>query len=295
MNLAIFDIDGTLTATDAVDGECFVLALADALAINDVNTHWAQYPHTTDSGITAHIFRERFGREPSVAEVTKLQIRFIELLKTRRGVDVNLFAEINGAAAALDRLERDAAWAVALATGCWHASAALKLEAAGIEYRHLPAAFAEDGLSREEIVRAAHSRALSRHGVQKFERVVSVGDGVWDVRAARRLELPFLGVGNGERETTLRLAGASHVVKDFADYDFFAQSLCDARTPSPPADDFEAGESERLSLETLRESYDRVAADYAAEIYDELKDKPLDRELLDRFAVRVRDRGTACD
>jgi SAM-dependent methyltransferase len=45
----------------------------------------------------------------------------------------------------------------------------------------------------------------------------------------------------------------------------------------------------------LREGYDRVAAEYAARIFDELQHKPLDRELLDRFAEEVRGIGPACD
>lgn len=42
-------------------------------------------------------------------------------------------------------------------------------------------------------------------------------------------------------------------------------------------------------------SYDAVANEYVARIFDELKDKPLDRQLLDRFADEVRDIGPACD
>jgi len=45
----------------------------------------------------------------------------------------------------------------------------------------------------------------------------------------------------------------------------------------------------------VRESYDAVARKYADEIYGELRDKPFDRELLDRFAERVRGRGRVCD
>jgi SAM-dependent methyltransferase len=37
----------------------------------------------------------------------------------------------------------------------------------------------------------------------------------------------------------------------------------------------------------LQSSYDRVADEYVRRIYDELRHKPLDRELLDRFAGRV--------
>jgi SAM-dependent methyltransferase len=42
-------------------------------------------------------------------------------------------------------------------------------------------------------------------------------------------------------------------------------------------------------------SYDLVADEYARRIFDELQHKPLDRELLDRFAASVRDVGPACD
>jgi SAM-dependent methyltransferase len=42
-------------------------------------------------------------------------------------------------------------------------------------------------------------------------------------------------------------------------------------------------------------SYDKVAYEYATRIYGELEHKPLDRELLDRFADRVRGMGLACD
>jgi SAM-dependent methyltransferase len=45
----------------------------------------------------------------------------------------------------------------------------------------------------------------------------------------------------------------------------------------------------------LQSSYDAVAEEYVRRIFDELKDKPLDRELLDRFAVDVRRKGTVCD
>ena len=42
-------------------------------------------------------------------------------------------------------------------------------------------------------------------------------------------------------------------------------------------------------------SYDLVADEYVARIYDELRHKPLDRQLLDRFADGVREVGLACD
>ena len=46
---------------------------------------------------------------------------------------------------------------------------------------------------------------------------------------------------------------------------------------------------------SIRESYDRLAEEYTRRIADELQHKPLDRELLDRFAKQTKGRGNVCD
>jgi SAM-dependent methyltransferase len=46
---------------------------------------------------------------------------------------------------------------------------------------------------------------------------------------------------------------------------------------------------------SIRESYDRLADEYARRIYNELQHKPLDRELLSRFAIEVAGHGEVCD
>ncbi len=48
-------------------------------------------------------------------------------------------------------------------------------------------------------------------------------------------------------------------------------------------------------LDGVRKSYDNVAREYADNIFDELKDKPLDRALLNRFAEAVQPLGVAVD
>ena len=52
-----------------------------------------------------------------------------------------------------------------------------------------------------------------------------------------------------------------------------------------PADDDDA----------LRETYDVVAGDYVEHIFDELRHKPFDRQLLDEVAARVGSAATICD
>jgi len=49
------------------------------------------------------------------------------------------------------------------------------------------------------------------------------------------------------------------------------------------------------STKSVRESYDRIADEYMRRIFGELEHKPFDRELLNRFAAQVGDRGEVCD
>jgi len=48
-------------------------------------------------------------------------------------------------------------------------------------------------------------------------------------------------------------------------------------------------------VNTVQSSYDHVADEYVCHVYDELRHKPLDRQLLDKFAEKVRGGGLACD
>ena len=232
MKLAIFDIDGTLTNTNSVDNDCFVKALAEAHAITNIDTDWATYPHTTDSGITLHIFREKFGRSPEETELGKFKRCFVNMLSEQYRSNSTSFAEIGGACIALNRLKRESDWVVAIATGCWRESALLKLKAAKLDIDGIPAAYAEDGLSREEILKAAVSQSMEKYRLSSFEKIVSIGDGLWDVRTARRLSFSFLGVGCVESAAMLYQAGARHVIEDFADYDQLVRFLNEAEIPT---------------------------------------------------------------
>lgn len=231
MKLAIFDIDGTLTNTNSVDDECFVKALSKAHAITEINTDWATYPHTTDSGITLQIFQEKFGRDPEDPELDKFKSCFVNMLSGQYDSNSSSFSAIAGASVALDRLKREPDWAVAIATGCWRESALLKLRAAKIDIDGIPAAFAENGLSREEILQSAVSQSLEQYRLHSFAKTVSIGDGLWDVRTARRLSFNFLGVGCGEAAAILDRAGAQHVIEDFADYGRFVSLLNEVEIP----------------------------------------------------------------
>jgi phosphoglycolate phosphatase-like HAD superfamily hydrolase len=131
----------------------------------------------------------------------------------------------------LRRLNQELEWRVAIASGSWRVSAELKLRVAGIEGDDFPAAFADDGLSREEILKSAVLRAQLSYQQGHFTRIVSVGDGLWDVRTARNLRFAFLGIGGEERRKTLHRAGAKHVIRDFANYAEVIRCLAEADVP----------------------------------------------------------------
>jgi len=52
---------------------------------------------------------------------------------------------------------------------------------------------------------------------------------------------------------------------------------------------------EYQKIANVQHSYDRVADEYVERIYDELQHKPLDRQLLEQFALRVHGLGPVCD
>ena len=71
MKLVVFDLDGTLTRTSAVDVECYARSLVDTLRFEFVDTDWSRYEHVTDEGILTQLFMEHFGREAAAGAVTR--------------------------------------------------------------------------------------------------------------------------------------------------------------------------------------------------------------------------------
>ncbi|HEY8131670.1 MAG TPA: HAD family hydrolase, partial [Thermoanaerobaculia bacterium] len=130
--------------------------------------------------------------------------------------------EVAGAKRFVELLQRTG-WTVALATGAWSESAALKLGLAGFPV-DLPLACCDTYASREDIVRHAI-------GSQQPSNIVIFGDGWWDVRTARNLSLPFVGVAADSAADALRRAGATEVIPDFSDAEVVLAAMQRARPP----------------------------------------------------------------
>jgi phosphoglycolate phosphatase-like HAD superfamily hydrolase len=227
--LAIFDIDGTLTDTNGVDDEAYRNAVASALGVSPELIDWSGALHVTDAEIFRHLCSLHKRGEPSAELMARAKSQFIETLTATLDNSPDRFVEVAGASGMLRRVAEEG-WRIAVATGGWGPSARLKLLAAGIEIDSAVLASADDGGSRADIVELARRRAESFYGT-RFERAVSVGDGVWDADTAAALELPFIGIANGAKAERLRDAGAGNVFADYRDIDAFLDALINATVP----------------------------------------------------------------
>ena len=226
--LAVFDIDGTLTDTNAVDDQCFVRAVAEVLELDSGLLDWSAAPHFTDEALL-HWLAEHHGRLPLSSHVHDTVVdRFVELLEAEVTASPWRFRPIPGAGSLFQELQR-AGWTCALATGGWERSARLKLRAAGLHEAGLAFASSDDALTRVEIMNLAVQRATISGAT--FDRIVSVGDGVWDVHAATALGWPFVAVASGTRASLLRRQGADATLADYKDVATVTRALDLAKPP----------------------------------------------------------------
>ncbi len=233
MTLIIFDIDGTLTESFALDAVAFLDALRDVFGFDDIPDDWASYQHVTDSGILAEVFALRRDRAPSPEEIARIQAHFVALLSARVAAAGGIRPVI-GVATVLTRLLASPDYAVAYASGGWGAAARLKLSSAGLPIEGVPCACSDDAVSREDLCRLAQARAEVQYA-QRFARTIYVGDGVWDVRASRNLGYGFIGIGRGAGADKLHAEGAVHVLPDFQDSDgFFTLVSTTIQSPDDP-------------------------------------------------------------
>jgi phosphoglycolate phosphatase-like HAD superfamily hydrolase len=229
LNLAILDLDGTLTQTNQVDSECFIRAIEDSFALTGIETDWSSYRHPTDAGILEELFQRHFNRSPSASEVANMQNCFVGHLQRIADHDSSAFSAVRGAEHLLTHL-RTVGWAYIVATGCWSLSAHLKIRAANLVIP-CPVISCDDAISRVEILKQAIDISSHFYSVDGFSRIVNFADNVWDVKTAKSLRLPFVGIAQGSRADRLRSLGVSHVLPNFMDLDAVLTALNDAKVP----------------------------------------------------------------
>jgi phosphoglycolate phosphatase-like HAD superfamily hydrolase len=223
MQLVMFDIDGTLTESNDLDDQSFLQALLEVFGFSEVSTDWTSYSHVTDACILKEICQKKRGRVPSLAEVEAFQKRFLELLAAGAAASGGI-QPVSGAPKMLTWLMESSHHVVAYAGGAWAESAIFKLQSAHLPIDNIPCAFSDDDDSREGITAVALARAEQHYG-QSFSNIVYIGDGVWDIRSARKSGYAFIGIASGDEAEELFVEGATHVFPNYDDSDSFFAAL----------------------------------------------------------------------
>lgn len=188
MKAIVFDVDGTLIESMAMDSELYFSSISAVLGPVEFRAKLNDYDHVTDSGIIAQLMNDnKLPHEPGV--IDSIQTLFLEGL-IEHIQTVGPFPKIHGATQIIDRLRLSTDYCVAIATGCWRESALLKLESSGFNIDGIPIVSCDDSPSRTEIM----SLALARLG-DEFESVTYFGDADWDRRACQTLGWDFVAVG----------------------------------------------------------------------------------------------------
>jgi phosphoglycolate phosphatase-like HAD superfamily hydrolase len=193
--LIIFDIDGTLTNTNHIDSVCFEKAILDTLSISSIDTNWHKYKYLTDWGIVCEIIQEKLNRVPTSEEIETIRDTFVTYLEAAFVKDNSLCVPINGAQNIFENISI-LGWDIGIATGGWEKSAILKLKTAQIQYQNVPIGNSDDHFEREKIIEIAINRAEQFYKKTSYEKIVYIGDRVWDKNAANKLKINFIGIGS---------------------------------------------------------------------------------------------------
>lgn len=188
MHAIIFDIDGTLIQSVAIDETLYADAIRFVLGSVKFRPSWADYDRVTDRGILSQVFTDNSIAEQPVA-VCEIERVFVENLNAHFASRGPLL-EVPGAKAYVQSLCESPDHSVAIATGAWRSSAIAKLESAGFDVGLAPLATCNDSDIRTEIMNAALARIGSR-----FDSITYYGDGSWDEDACSELGWNFVAVG----------------------------------------------------------------------------------------------------
>ena len=226
----MFDIDGTLTTTNKVDGQFFRAAIHAVLPEAEFNS-FRSFTEFTDTAILRELCTAYSSREYSSVE-PEVQRHFVAGLEAALKSEPEAFLPVPGAREIFAEV-RDAGWTPAIATGGWRTSAELKLAAAAIPTTGVPLVTSSEEARRVDIIRLAV--ALATPGAEAHE-IVYVGDGTWDVQACRKLSIGFVARSTPETDRRLIDEGAKATIRDFSEPGTLIRLLMDSERLKPSAD-----------------------------------------------------------
>lgn len=209
--LFLFDIDGTLTDSIPTYLPVITKVLGD-IGLKDIDTDYDNYLHHTDLYALEYNYRRNFDRE------TPKNLRYeVDSLLEEELLKHPAVPEIQGATALLQHLQsQDIPFAYG--TGAFPKATVVKMQGARVPFIPDVLATSLHNVSRVGFVKEAIKKSEVYYNRSNFKRIIAVGDGLWDLKAAQELKIDFLGVGLKNRETMLA-HGCTHWVENYIDFD----------------------------------------------------------------------------
>ncbi len=187
-NLIVFDIDDTLTKSEYQHQKAYIDTMID-FGIHQINQDWQSYKNVTDSYILKENYESNFQKKFDFSFIPefekKMTIAMLQLPKTE---------PIKGANSAVNFFMEKTNYAICFATGSLLTPALKKLEQAEINFVPELVEASNTIYTRENIVKSAIKKAKNYFQVATFENIISVGDGIWDLKTAKNLGVHFLGI-----------------------------------------------------------------------------------------------------
>lgn len=209
--LFIFDIDGTLTDSIPTYLPVITKVLGD-IGLKDIDTDYDNYLHHTDLYALEYNYERNFGKKAP----KDLRYEVDQLLETEL-VKHPPVLEIPGATSLLKQLQSlDVPFAYG--TGAFPKATAVKMDGSGVPFIEEVLATSLHQVSRVGFVKEAIEKSRDFYKRSSFDRIIAVGDGLWDLKAAQELGIEFLGVGIKNKEAMFS-NGCKHWVEDYSTFD----------------------------------------------------------------------------
>lgn len=205
--LYIFDIDGTLTDSVPTYLKVITKVLAD-IGIKDIDTDYDNYLHHTDRYALEYNYERNFG------EKTPDSLRYeLDELLAQELRKHNPVMEVPGARDLLLHLQKQEI-PFSYGTGAFPKATFIKMKDANIPFIPEVLATSITSLSRVGFVKEAIEKSKAYYNTSSFKKIIAVGDGLWDLKAAQELDIDFLGVGIKNKEVLFQ-NGCTNWVEDF--------------------------------------------------------------------------------
>lgn len=205
--LIVFDIDGTLTDSIPTYLPVITKVLGD-IGLKDIDTDYDNYLHHTDLYALNYNYKRTFNKDaPHDLRYEVDALLETELLKWPA------VQEIRGAITLLEKLQSQQI-PFAYGTGAFPKATAVKMTGSKVPFIPEVLATSLHNVSRVGFVKQAIEKAKGFYNRKQFDRIIAVGDGLWDLKAAQEMNIEFLGVGIKNKEVMLD-NGCTNWVPDY--------------------------------------------------------------------------------